>query len=101
MPWCRVNFSFDKQVNYVIRSCFSHLRSIIQNAAAQLIGTIAAGSPEKLLEFKRLLYVFKSIHGLAPTHTTDLIKPHIALRSLKWNPQLLSDISKVSTKTEG
>ena len=43
----------------------------------------------QLIVFKILLYTFKAIHGVTPTHLTELIRPYVPKQALRSTDQLL------------
>ncbi|XP_072041505.1 uncharacterized protein [Amphiura filiformis] len=44
------------------------------------------------LVFKLLLLTYKSLHGMAPSYISDLIKVHVPQRSLRSNSKLLLNV---------
>ena len=53
------------------------------------------------VDFKLLLFVFKSLHGLAPPYLADLIQPHRPARALRSADQLLLEARRARLKTRG
>ncbi|XP_062391362.1 uncharacterized protein LOC134079180 [Sardina pilchardus] len=53
------------------------------------------------IDFKLLLTVFKSLHGLAPTYLSDLLHHHIPSRALRSADQLLLEVPRTRLKTKG
>ncbi len=53
------------------------------------------------IEFKLLLFVFKSLNGLAPPYLADLLKRHTPTRSLRSSDQLLLTVPKSRFKFRG
>ncbi len=146
----------DKQINYVVKSCFYHLRRLakvkpvlslknfeivihafvtsrldycnslyyganqssisrlqmVQNAAARLLTgsrkfyrispilTSLHWLPVKLrIEFKILVFVFKALHGLAPTYLSDILQYHN--RSLRSGSLRLLSVCRSRLKHRG
>ena len=53
------------------------------------------------IDFKILLFVFKSLHGLAPLYVSDLIKVHRPSRALRSADQMLLDVPRSNRKSRG
>ena len=53
------------------------------------------------INFKILLFVFKSIHGLAPSYLADLLRIHTPARALRSADQLVLDIPPSRLKSRG
>ncbi len=53
------------------------------------------------IEFKLLLFVFKSLNGLAPPYLADLLKQHMPIRSLRSSDQLLLTVPRSRLKFRG
>ena len=53
------------------------------------------------IDFKLLLTVYKSLHGLAPTYLSDILHHHIPSRALRSADQLLLDVPRTRLKTRG
>ena len=87
---------------------------LVQNAAARLLTntkkydhiTPVLASLHWLpiryrIEFKLLLYTFKSLHGLAPTSLSELLHHHTPTRALRPADQLLLEVPRSRLKTRG
>ena len=87
---------------------------LVQNAAARLLtGTKKREHITPVLaslhwlpirfrvDFKLLLFVFKSLHGLAPPYLADLLRPHRPARALRSADQLLLEAHRARLKTRG
>lgn len=53
------------------------------------------------IDFKILLFAYKSLNGLAPTYLSDLLQPHVPLRSLRSADQLLLVVPRSRLKHRG
>ena len=53
------------------------------------------------IDFKLLLTVYKSLHGLAPTYLSDILHHHIPSRALRSADQLLLEVPRTRQKTRG
>ena len=87
---------------------------LVQNAAARLltkthkhehISPVLASlhwlPVQYRIHFKILLFVFKSLNGLAPSYVSDLLKSYAPSRSLRSADQLLLAVPKTRLKTRG
>ena len=87
---------------------------IVQNAAARLLtGTRKYEHITPILaslhwlpihfrvHFKIILFVFKSLNGLAPPYLTELLHPYAPTRSLRSADQLLLRVPKTKRKLRG
>lgn len=87
---------------------------MVQNAAARLLtGTRKFDHITPVLkalhwlpvtfriQFKMLLFVFKSLHGLAPSYIADLIQEQKSMRSLRSNSQKRLDVPRSKMKSRG
>lgn len=52
-------------------------------------------------DFKLLLTVYKTLHGLAPLYLSDLLHLHIPSRALRSADQLLLEVPRSRLKTRG
>ena len=97
----------------VSQSSLARLQSV-QNAAARLLtGTRKREHITPVLaslhwlpvhfrvHFKILLFVFKSLNGLAPPYLSELLHPYAATRSLRSANQLLLEIPRTRRKLRG
>ena len=91
-----------------------HRLQLIQNAAARLLtGTRRHDHISPVLSalhwlpvrfrinFKILLFVFKSRHGLAPSYISDLLKPYVPTRSLRSAGKMLLEVPKSKLVNRG
>lgn len=87
---------------------------MVQNASARLLtGTRKSDHITQVLKalhwlpisfrinYKILLFVFKSLHGLAPSYIADLIKEQRITRSLRSQSQKLLVVSRSKLKSRG
>ncbi len=87
---------------------------VVQNAAARLLtGTRKHEHITPILfslkwlpvrfriEYKLLVFVFKSLNGLAPTYLDALVKRHTSARSLRSSDQQLLTIPRARLKLKG
>ena len=51
-------------------------------------------------QYKLIIYVFKTLHGLAPVYLTELVKPYISSRSLHSQSASLLQVPITRTKTK-
>ncbi|XP_028272710.1 uncharacterized protein LOC114443003, partial [Parambassis ranga] len=87
---------------------------LVQNAAARLL--TGAKKREHItpilkslhwlpipfrIDFKFLLFVFKSLHGLAPQYLSDMLQPHCPARSLRSADQSLLVVPKTQRIRRG
>ena len=52
-------------------------------------------------QYKRILYVFKALHGLAPVYLTERVKPYVPSRSLRSQSTSLLQVPTTRTETYG
>lgn len=52
-------------------------------------------------EYKLIIYVFKALHGKAPTYIAELVNPYTPVRSLRSESASLLTVPKTRTKTYG
>ena len=89
-------------------------QKIVQNATARLLtGTKKREHITPVLsslhwlpvrfriDFKILLFVFKSLNGLAPDYLSDLIRVHQPSRALRSGSQMVLEVPRSSLKTKG
>jgi hypothetical protein len=50
-------------------------------------------------QYKRILYVFKALHGLAPVYLTERVKPYVPSRSLRSQSTSLLQVPTTRTPT--
>jgi hypothetical protein len=50
-------------------------------------------------QYKRILYVFKALHGLAPVYVTELVNPYVPSRSLRSQLHVASFLQIPTTRT--
>ncbi len=97
----------------VPQSCVSRLQ-LVQNAAARLLTgkrKYVSITPVLIslhwlpvkyrIDFKILLFVFKSLHNLAPLYLTELLHPHTLSRSLRSTNSDLLRVPRTRLKTRG
>lgn len=97
----------------VSQSCVSRLQ-LVQNAAARLLtGKCKYENITPVLislhwlpvkyriDYKILMFVFKSLHSLAPQYLTDLLQPYIPSRSLRSTNFNLLQVPRTRLKTRG
>ncbi len=53
------------------------------------------------IQFKILLLVFKSLHGLAPQYLSELLHPHAPVRAMRSTHQMISDVPRCRRKNRG
>ena len=53
------------------------------------------------IDFKVILFTFKSLNGLAPPYLSDLLKPYTPARALRSADKLLLVVRKTYKKTRG
>ncbi len=53
------------------------------------------------IQFKILLFVFKSLNGLAPPYISELLHPYMPTRSLRSTDQLFLNVPKTKRKLRG
>jgi hypothetical protein len=51
-------------------------------------------------QYKRILYVFKALHGLAPVYVTELVNPYVPSRSLRSQLHVASFLQIPTTRTK-
>ena len=97
----------------VSQACLSRLQ-LVQNAAARLltgarkydhISPILASlhwlPVYYRIQFKILMFVFKSLNGLAPLYISELLPPNDSTRALRSTDQSLLKIPQTNLKTRG
>ncbi len=89
----------------VSQSLFSHLQ-LVQNAAARLLTSPVLISLHWLpvkhrMHFKTLLFVYKGLHGLAPSYISDILFYCNASRELRSTSSLQLTVPRTRLKLKG
>ncbi len=110
LDYCNTIYTVYKGVN---QTALARLQAV-QNAAARLLTgsrkhehiTPILFSLKWLLvrfriEYKLLVFVFKSLNGLSPTYLDALVKRHTSARSLRYSDQQLLTVPRSRLKLKG
>jgi hypothetical protein len=97
-----------------VDKCLLRRLQLVQNAAARLLTgkrrydhiTPVLASLHWLpvvfrIQFKILLFTFKSLHGLAPKYMSELVCIHAPSREIRSAQQMLLDVPRCRQKTKG